>query len=205
NVTVDGGFSDDANLAWTIHGDGWGSEPHEITGNIIITSAGEPITWISLSETSGSATDHSSNDVIVYFNSNDLEWGNVYTCEIRITDDRGRNLTTIPVTLHYAQDGNDNNQIPLVTKLSGNYPNPFNPETTIAYEINKNGPIKIDIYNIKGQHVKALVNSNQKAGYYQKVWDGRDSNGKNVSSGVYFYKLRAGNTYTYTRKMILMK
>ena len=206
SITADGGLADDANLAWTIHGDEWGDDPHEITGNIVIPVGGEPITWISLSETSGSVSDHSSNDVTVYFNSNDLEWGNIYTCEIRITDDRGRDLTTIPVTLYYnGQDGNNNNQIPLVTKLSGNYPNPFNPETTIAYEINKNCPVRIDIYNVKGQHVKTLVNENQQAGYYKQIWNGKDNSGKKVSSGVYFYKLHAGNTYTYTKKMILMK
>jgi hypothetical protein len=101
-------------------------------------------------------------------------------------------------------DSNDNNDIPLVTKLSGNYPNPFNPETTINFSTKEDGNVRIDIYNIKGQKVKTLVNEHMKADNHKVVWTGEDSNGRQVSSGVYFYKMKAGK-YTSTKKMILMK
>ncbi len=94
--------------------------------------------------------------------------------------------------------------IPLVTELNGNYPNPFNPETAINFALNEAGPVRIDIFNIKGQYVKTLVNEHLEAAYYSIVWDGKDANGINVSSGVYFYKMNAGK-YTSTKKMILMK
>ena len=94
--------------------------------------------------------------------------------------------------------------LPLVTELNGNYPNPFNPETAINFAIKEAGKVRIDIFNIKGQYVKTLVNEHLEAAYHSIVWDGKDDSGVNVSSGVYFYKMDAAK-YTSTKKMILMK
>ena len=96
------------------------------------------------------------------------------------------------------------NTIPNVTKLSGNYPNPFNPTTTINFTTKEAGNVNLTIYNIRGQKVKTLVNDNLDAASHSVVWNGKDDNGKAVSSGVYFYKMQAGK-YTSTKKMILMK
>jgi hypothetical protein len=101
--------------------------------------------------------------------------------------------------------GVDNPETPaLVTALNGNYPNPFNPETTISYSVKSGSPVAIEIYNTKGQRVRTLVNEAKAAGNYNVKWDGRDSNGLQVSSGVYFYKMTAGK-FTSSRKMILLK
>jgi hypothetical protein len=99
---------------------------------------------------------------------------------------------------------NSNNDIAVATQLKGNYPNPFNPETTIAFSTKENGPVSIDIYNIKGQRVKALVSENMQAGPHTVVWNGTDDNGKSVSSGLFFYRMNSGK-YSSTKKMILMK
>jgi len=88
--------------------------------------------------------------------------------------------------------------------LLGNYPNPFNPETRIAFTTKENGPVSIDIYNIKGQKVRSLLNENKEAGSHTVVWNGKDDNGKNVASGVFFYRMKSGK-YSSTKKMILMK
>jgi hypothetical protein len=85
-----------------------------------------------------------------------------------------------------------------------NYPNPFNPETTISFYLQNNRNVKLSIYNTKGQKVKTLVNEILPAGDHSIIWHGRDSNGKRVSSGIYFYKLKAGN-FQKVRKMILIK
>jgi hypothetical protein len=98
----------------------------------------------------------------------------------------------------------DNPTVPVVTELKGNYPNPFNPVTTINYSVKNDGPVSIDIYNIRGQKVRSLVDDVQKAGNHTIVWNGSDNTGKVVSSGVYFYKMNAGN-YSQTKKMMLMK
>ena len=84
------------------------------------------------------------------------------------------------------------------------FPNPFNPETKIAFNLPKSSRIKLEIYNIKGQKVKTLVNEVLPAGEHSAIWNGRDSNDKRVSSGIYFYKLEAGD-YQEVRKMLLLK
>jgi hypothetical protein len=93
---------------------------------------------------------------------------------------------------------------PTLCKLYQNYPNPFNPETTISYQLPENGKVELTIYNLKGQKVKQLVSDQLSAGQHSVVWNGKDDNGKPVSSGIYFYKLKSGN-FEKTKKMILMK
>lgn len=85
-----------------------------------------------------------------------------------------------------------------------NYPNPFNPETTIKFNLNKSARTSIEIYNINGQKVKTLIDEYVDAGNHTATWNGRDNDGNEVASGVYFYKLKSGR-YTTTKKMILMK
>ncbi len=104
-----------------------------------------------------------------------------------------------------ASTPNDDLDVVVVNNnLIGNYPNPFNPETRIAFSTKENGPVSIDIFNIKGQKVKALLNENMVAGPHTVVWNGTDNNGKSVASGVFFYRMKSGK-YTSTKKMILMK
>jgi len=91
-----------------------------------------------------------------------------------------------------------------VTKLDGNYPNPFNPTTSIAFSLKEMSPVTIDIYNVKGQLVKQLINAQMPAGTHSVTWNGKDQNQKSVSSGVYFYRMQSKN-YSGTKKMLLMK
>ena len=92
----------------------------------------------------------------------------------------------------------------LVTELRGNYPNPFNPSTLISYTLANPGQVSLEIFNQKGQLVNTLVNADLPAGNHQVEWNGRDSGGQTVSSGVYFYRMRSGK-YSSTRKMVMMK
>lgn len=107
-------------------------------------------------------------------------------------------------------------QVPTEYSLAQNYPNPFNPNTTIHYSLpgverraesgGRLMPVHttLKIYNILGQEVRTLVDEAKEAGYYTVTWDGKDAYGNNVASGVYFYRLTAGN-FTATRRMVLMK
>jgi 5'-nucleotidase / UDP-sugar diphosphatase len=88
--------------------------------------------------------------------------------------------------------------------LSQNYPNPFNPETKIDYTLPAGSDVNIEIYDILGQRVKTLVSGYQPAGEQTVIWNGRDDAGQKVSSGIYFYKMQAGN-FVETKKMSLMK
>jgi hypothetical protein len=90
------------------------------------------------------------------------------------------------------------------TCLKTNYPNPFNPTTTINYSLKENAKVELIIYNIKGQKVKTLVNEILPAGEHSIIWDGRDSNDKRVGSGIYFYKMKTNN-FEKTKKMIMLK
>ena len=88
--------------------------------------------------------------------------------------------------------------------LHQNYPNPFNPQTTILLSIPEENKVILSIYNIKGQKVKILIDEVLSAGQHSVVWDGRDSNGNRVGSGIYLYRLQTGSE-EQVRKMLLLK
>jgi len=116
-----------------------------------------------------------------------------------------QNLTTTVNFVLTQGSPNDDPGAPVnATVLSGNYPNPFNPETTVAYSVKEPARVWIGIYNVKGQLIRTLVNDDRATGHYTVVFDGRDDNGRSVSSGIYFLKMSAGD-YRSTRKMIMMQ
>lgn len=98
----------------------------------------------------------------------------------------------------------ENNSIPTEYKLDQNYPNPFNPSTTINYQLSSISNVKIKIYDILGREVVTLINAQKPAGKYQVVWNGNNNFGNKVTSGIYFYRVQAGN-FTAIKKMVLMK
>lgn len=92
--------------------------------------------------------------------------------------------------------------------LLGNYPNPFNPSTTIHYQIPSDGAVTLRIYNTLGQEIRTVLNEQQSAGRKSIVWDGRADDGNWVSSGIYVYRLEVqsnGKAYRAARKMVMMK
>ena len=105
--------------------------------------------------------------------------------------------------LHTANGGissvETENKLPLGFALSQNYPNPFNPSTKIKYSVPQTSRVQIKVYDVLGNEVATLVNEEKPAGVYEANW-----NAANLSSGVYFYQIKAGN-YVETKKMILMK
>jgi len=94
--------------------------------------------------------------------------------------------------------------IPTEFGLSQNVPNPFNPSTIVEYALPMDAQVNLSIYNVLGQHVKTLVDDMQRAGRQTVTWDGTDNGGNSVASGVYFYKIRAGD-FSSTKKMLLLK
>jgi|GEM_PF-1968630 len=95
-------------------------------------------------------------------------------------------------------------QVPDVYYLRPNYPNPFNATTIISYSLAKAGPMRLTIYDILGRRVQTLVDQEMSAGKHAATWDGTDIHGNTVASGIYFYRLKAGDL-AETKKMILMK
>ncbi|HKJ81165.1 MAG TPA: ammonia-forming cytochrome c nitrite reductase subunit c552 [Ignavibacteriaceae bacterium] len=96
------------------------------------------------------------------------------------------------------------NSLPQTFSIDQNYPNPFNPTTTIKYTIPKESNVKLEIYDITGRLVNTVVNQSQSAGTYSVTWDGSNSSGQKVGSGMYLYRINAGS-FIAVKKMILLK
>lgn len=94
--------------------------------------------------------------------------------------------------------------LPSVYSLDNNYPNPFNPETTIKFALPEAQDVRLEIFNIKGQRVRTLVSEGMAAGHHSVVWNGTDQGGRNVASGTYFYRIQAG-PLNETHRMMLVK
>ena len=200
--------SDDPDEAW----DG-GLLEISVNGN-----AFEPIT-----PESGYPYEITNNDASPFYPGTPVFSGNIYWDEVTV--DLSEYSGSVRFRFVFGSDGyvteegwyiddfrivstssNDNDVIqPVKFELSQNYPNPFNPETNISFYVEKStDKTSLEIYNLKGQLVKTLVNEHLAPGKHQIVWKGKDKFGKSISSGVYFYKLQNGNE-SKTRKMILLK
>ena len=138
-------------------------------------------------------------------------WKAGETLRISIELDNGQILEN-EVALTYAPFDQASNMsqvsaapaIPVEFKLNNNYPNPFNPQTTVPYEIPKASHVKMTVYNAMGQEIKSLVDAYQNAGYYEVIWDARDNLNNLVSSGMYVIRMQAGS-YIRNQKITLMK
>jgi flagellar hook assembly protein FlgD len=94
--------------------------------------------------------------------------------------------------------------VPEQFALHHNHPNPFNPITSLRYDLPEQAQVTLTIYNMLGREVSQLVNTTQEAGYRSVQWNATDMHGKPVSAGVYLYQIRAGE-FVQTRKMVLLK
>ena len=94
--------------------------------------------------------------------------------------------------------------IPTTFALHQNFPNPFNPITTLSYDLPEEAFVMLTIYDMLGRTVVRLVNTTQEVGYKSVQWDGSDSMGRPVSAGVYLYQIHAGE-FVQTKKMVLLK
>jgi len=106
-----------------------------------------------------------------------------------------------------AMNGVSQNSTPPIehVTLSQNFPNPFNPETKISFSIPEESKVVLSVFNIKGQKVQSLVNSDLEKGQHSVIWRGDDESGKSVSSGVYFYKLKVNGKTESVKKCLLLK
>ena len=174
--------------------------------NYTITLVESP-EWLEIDPASGSLASGEMDEITLSFDTNGLEAGQ-YTSSMLIEDGLGEE-TTVPIILNVTATGINGN-LPTVTELNGNYPNPFNPTTNIKFSLKADSKVSLMIYNIRGQKVKTLVEDDMQAGYHSVVWNGTDESGKNVSSGVYFSRFDSayrndGGRYTSVKKVILLK
>jgi len=111
-------------------------------------------------------------------------------------------LTYKPATPSGADDNGYGS--PMTFRLGNNYPNPFNPSTTIDYDLAISSHVTIDIFNVAGQKIRTLVDEHKAPGSHSVVWNGIDDAGGEVASGVYLYRLQVGE-YLKTKQMMLVK
>lgn len=165
----------------------------------------ESADWLFIDPVSGTLLAGASENIELTFDTTDMIVGD-YSVDLIINDNREE--TIIPISLTVTGTNTQNDFVCIETKLLGNYPNPFNPETTIQYNLKNYSEVTITIYNTRGQLVRTLVNSFQEAGVHSTVWDGKDTNNRNVSSGIYFSTFDANDKegdYTSVKKIILLK
>jgi len=185
------------------------------------------LTWISQTETNlmgynvyrnssddlGSArqicpmiagTNTSQAQTYVYEDRDLVEDGTYYYW-LQNVDLDGSNAFHGPVSVVFSITGDGGSPaVPTVTQLDDAYPNPFNPNTTIRYQLEGAGKVKINIYNTRGQLVRSFERGHDAAGHFSIVWDGRDSSGRELPSGVYLYNMSSGR-YSSSKKMVLKK
>ena len=184
-------------------------ELSNIGGDILdytITLSNSP-EWLEIDPVSGSLNAGEMDEIALSFDTNGFEAGQ-YPSSMLIEDGLD-GQTIVPVILVVTETGINGN-LPLVTELTGNYPNPFNPITNIKFSLKADTKVSLSIYNIRGQKVKTLIADDMQAGYHSVVWNGTDESEKNVSSGVYFSRFDTvdrndNGTYTNIKKIILLK
>ena len=168
--------------------------------------------WLFVTPDSDTVPADQSLDINLHFDTYGLTLDSTYIATIAIHNNSIDSLITIPVNLHTGIVGveDEASQIPMVFALSHNYPNPFsirggsqckseNPQTTISYSLPKSCKVSLKIYNIKGQLVETIVDDAQEPGYHSVVWNAED-----ISSGIYFYRITAGD-FTDTKKCVILK
>jgi hypothetical protein len=137
-----------------------------------------------------------------------LEKGDVFEVSFALTAPTGsgtvRDYIVRSTGRYQPDDVTDDEPLPEGARLYSNYPNPFNPTTTISFELPVASHVKLEIYNLMGQKVVTLIDGRQAEGRHEVIWNGLDQDGNGVASGVYFYRLTNAN-HAVTKKMVLLR
>jgi hypothetical protein len=133
----------------------------------------------------------------------DWRWSSGYYYKVSAVDVHG-NESGLALLRREGVTGHETPQVPEASYLAQNHPNPFNPVTRIEFGLDRPSRISLGWYDAAGRLVRVIAEGKRPRGRYAEVWDGKDGNGRAVSSGVYFYRLDAGSSMP-TRKMILLR
>lgn len=168
--------------------------------DIEIRKISAPYPWLNLTEQTGFAVEGGSSSTTLQFTTVGVSAG-TYTSSMRVrTNDPQNQEYSVPITLTVANVvSNEPGDAPTEISLSQNFPNPFNPQTTISYSLTNPGEISLAVYNIQGQKVATLFEGVQQAGEFDVLFDAT-----NLSSGIYIYRLQTARE-VITRQMALIK
>jgi hypothetical protein len=174
----------------------------ELTYSLSLSYQSEQTGWLGLNMVAGDLAENESDEIEVSFYTYSITDG-TYHATITIQSNVNEPVE-IPIQLTVLPTSSEITEIPMKTALQANFPNPFNPVTTISYSLSETEPIKINIYNSKGQIVRALVHEMKPAGFHQVEWNGLDEQNHPVASGIYLYQLKTKNI-NQIKKMIMLK
>jgi subtilisin-like proprotein convertase family protein len=188
---------------------------HTYIGDLVVELISPEGTTVRLHNRTGG----SANDIVGWYPSELTPYGNLanFVGEqvggnwvLHVSDHAGSDTGTLNewcLKLMYPQviaGLNERDALPQVLTLEGNYPNPFNPKTQIAFGLPRAAEVDLAVYDIRGRRVATLVRQTLTAGRHTVIWLGSDDAGRQVSSGIYFYRLRADDE-SLTGKMMLLK
>jgi len=158
--------------------------------------------WITVMASGGTIAPSDQFDIPVKIYGNATPGDTAYV--IISTNDPSLPVTSVEVIRTMVTGIEGQTALPTTFAISQNYPNPFNPTTSIKYQLPQTSDVRLLIYNVLGQKVRTLVNSQIEAGYHSVIWDGRNDEGNAVASGVYIYRFEA-DKFTRTMKLMLLK
>ncbi len=163
--------------------------------------------WLSISPVGGTVAAGAQLNMLVRLKTSDFPPGDFWAAVEIFSNDPQNSQRVIPVHLRVDSvltNLGEEDQLPKKFVLLQNYPNPFNPTTRISYQLAADSRVHLTIYDLIGREITVLVNEVQSPGHYSVNWNGRDAGKQPVASGLYLYRLTAGE-FTATRKMILMR
>lgn len=181
----------------------------------LMTKIFRGVDWLTVSPTSGSVAPGDSLPVLVKVNTANLS-GGLHQANLIISSNDPANPVVRKPAVELTVTGPvgiaEGDNLPTEFALKPNYPNPFNPSTTIAYQLPRASRVQVEIYDLLGQRVRTLVSGARAPGRYQVRWDGTNQLGRPVGSGIYIYRLIASplngdrnQVFRQTRKMILLR
>ncbi|MCH8305325.1 MAG: T9SS type A sorting domain-containing protein, partial [Candidatus Marinimicrobia bacterium] len=151
-----------------------------------------------------SATDYFGVTTDTLFTDSEVGIDTIYYYILSAFDFNGNESEYSPEFNASIVSAEDELILPDEYSLGQNYPNPFNPQTTISFALPVAGKISLIIYDLNGREIMRWDEEISQGGYYQRVWNGENLSGEQVSSGVYFYRFRAGD-FVQTKKMVLLR
>jgi len=159
--------------------------------------------WIVVDPLSGTLAPGEDIQINVHLDATDLSYGDIKNADLEFVPDPDVGIVTVPVVMTVEDVSVGGNEV-VETKLFGNFPNPVNNTTTFRFSLKDRSHVSLSIYNVKGQLVQTLLNTElDPHAEHVVVWDGT-ANGKKLANGIYFYKLET-NSQSFLKKMILMK
>ncbi|MEM9666804.1 MAG: PKD domain-containing protein, partial [Bacteroidota bacterium] len=181
------------------------------SGQVTVTgSTTTPTVRLTLDRREGTVQPGATERVTARFDAAGLVAGR-YQAQIQLTSNGGN--VTIPVNVTVAANVSvaEPESLPESVELMSNYPNPFNPETTIPFRLSEAGAVRVSVYDVTGRLVRVLWEGDRGAGRHTVRWDGRTESGQGVASGVYLYRLEVralgggGSVERLTGTMLLLK